>query len=334
VFLARVAGLDGMPRIMCSHNPADGWADLCQYVAGKVRGRGATSAAAHALADIMVGGSLTASLQYGDLFLELARGCADQGGVSTSPTRELTFLCPVDPPLLRDFMVFEEHFTFGYRWRDLPTPEVLYELPVSYLGNPATLVGDQAEIRWPYYAAEIDYELELGVVVGRECSDLAPEDATASILGVTLFNDFSARDMQRREMTGGLGPSKGKHFGSAAGPWIATLEELPDDLTLRAHVNGELRCETPAAEMIWSYAEILAWASAGEIIPAGSLLGTGTANGGSGIEFGRFLQHGDTVSLSADGLGCLSNTLGARGDGWHPTPRPRPTRETHHSVAP
>jgi 2-keto-4-pentenoate hydratase/2-oxohepta-3-ene-1,7-dioic acid hydratase in catechol pathway len=169
----------------------------------------------------------------------------------------------------------------------------------------------------------MDYELELGVVLGRAAADLTPDTAEKAILGVTILNDFSARDIQRREMAAGLGPSKGKHFGSAAGPWIATLDELGPrpDLSMRAEVNGELRCEARSSEMIWSLQEIVAWASTAEVLPAGSLLGTGTANGGSGVEFGQFLNEGDVVSLSIDKLGTLSNTLGARESGWTPVAR-------------
>jgi 2-keto-4-pentenoate hydratase/2-oxohepta-3-ene-1,7-dioic acid hydratase in catechol pathway len=90
---------------------------------------------------------------------------------------------------------------------------------------------------------------------------------------------------------------------------------------MRAEVNGEVRCEARSAEMIWSIEEIVSWASAAEVIPAGSLLGTGTANGGSGVEFGQFLAQGDTVSLTVDNLGTLTNTLSARGSGWLPSPR-------------
>jgi len=323
MFIARVAGTPGSPRLVSSAEPASGWRDVREFYRRKLRSEGVSPEAAEELSRLVVGGSLTKALGFGKLFLDMAAACAaDASGdvVTEHPSR---FLAPVDPPLYRDFMVFEEHFSFGYRWRGLETPAVLYEMPVSYLGNPATIQGSDTEIRWPHYAAEMDYELELGIVIGRTAQDLTPETAHEAILGVTILNDFSARDIQRREMAAGLGPSKGKHFGSSAGPWVATLDELGPDLGMRAEVNGEVRCEARSGEMIWSMADIVGWASAAEVIPAGSLLGTGTANGGSGVEFGRFLDAGDTVCLSVDKLGSLTNTVGVRGTGWMPAPRER-----------
>jgi 2-keto-4-pentenoate hydratase/2-oxohepta-3-ene-1,7-dioic acid hydratase in catechol pathway len=323
MFLARILGSDGSPRLVVSSDPAAGWRDIRDFHAASLRAGGATTDAAERLSRLVVPGSLTDALSTGDLFLDLARACTHDASGDLEVLTPHTFLCPVDPPIYRDFMVFEEHFSFGYKWRGLETPQVMYEMPVSYLGNPASLVGPGEHVRWPHYAEELDYELELGVVLARPAADLTPETADAAILGVTILNDFSARDIQRREMTAGLGPSKGKHFGSAAGPWIATLDELGDapDLAMRAEVNGEVRCEARSSEMIWSLQEIVAWASAAEILPAGSLLGTGTANGGSGVEFGQFLGAGDTVTLTVDRLGTLTNTLGSRESGWTPAPR-------------
>lgn len=326
MFLARVPGPDGAPRIVSSASPHAGWRDVRDYHRIRLQAKGAATDAADQLSRMVAGGSLTTALGFGDLFLDLAAACASDTTGDVEVTRPETFLCPVDPPIYRDFMVFEEHFSFGYRWRGLETPEVMYEMPVSYLGNPASFLGTGQQVPWPHYAEELDYELELGIVIGRPIRDVTPDTARASILGLTILNDFSARDIQRREMTAGLGPAKGKHFASAAGPWIATLDELGPDLSMQVAVNGEVRCEARSAEMIWSLEEILAWASAAELLPAGSLLGTGTANGGSGVEYGTFLTAGDTVSLTVDGLGTLTNTIGEKGTGWMPTRRNRSNR--------
>jgi len=321
MFLARVAGLDGLPRIVTTADPTAGWRDVREFHRHELLSGGATTQAADDLCRLVVTGSLAAALGYGDVFLDLAAACAADTSGDVETLAPPSFLCPVDPPLYRDFMVFEEHFSFGYKWRGLETPEVMYEFPVSYLGNPASFVAPGSEVPWPHYADELDYELELGIVMGRTIRDVTPDTATPSILGITILNDFSARDIQRREMTAGLGPSKGKHFASSAGPWIATLDELGPDLAMKVEVNGEVRCEARSAEMIWSMEEIVAWASAAEVIPAGSLLGSGTANGGSGVEYGSFLAHGDVVSLTVDVLGTLTNTVGAQGLGWMPEPR-------------
>lgn len=307
---------------MVARSPATGWFCVRDHARAELLRGGATDDVATQLASVLVPDSLTPALRRGSAFVDLARRCAaDPAGLE--PIAGPEFLSPVDPPLFRDFMVFEDHFSFGYRWRDMPVPDVLYELPVSYGGNPATIIGPGDTVPWPHYAGELDYELELGIVLAAPAADLAPEEAASRVLGLTLLNDFSARDIQRREMAAGLGPAKGKNFGTAVGPWIATMDELGEgpDLELSVLVNGELRGTGRSSEMIWSVAEIVAWASAGETVPAGSLLGTGTVNGCSGLEAGRLLEAGDVVELSGDPLGRLRTTVGTRRTGWEPEPR-------------
>jgi len=138
------------------------------------------------------------------------------------------------------------------------------------------------------------------------------------VLGLTVFNDFSARDIQFREMAGGLGPSKGKHFASSVGPRIVTLDALPADLRMTARVNGETWSEGSTGTIMWPVAELVAWASAGEALAAGTLLGSGTVGRGCGLELGRRLSPGDVVELEIEGIGVLRNTLGPRREGWMP----------------
>jgi 2-keto-4-pentenoate hydratase/2-oxohepta-3-ene-1,7-dioic acid hydratase in catechol pathway len=168
----------------------------------------------------------------------------------------------------------------------------------------------------------MDYELELGIVIGRGGRDLTPEVALDHVLGVTALNDFSLREVQLREMSAGLGPSKAKHFATSVGPIIAPLDSLPEGgLTMASRVNGKSWCAANSRDMLWSIAEIVAWASTGEYLAPGTLLGSGTAGGGSGIETGRRLQAGDVVELDVEGVGTLTNRIGERGTGWSPTPR-------------
>jgi 2-keto-4-pentenoate hydratase/2-oxohepta-3-ene-1,7-dioic acid hydratase in catechol pathway len=146
------------------------------------------------------------------------------------------------------------------------------------------------------------------------------------VLGFTVFNDFSARDIQGVEMTGGLGPSKGKHFASAVGPRIVTLDALGDDLRMTARVNGETWSEGSTGTIMWSVAELVAWASTSEPLVAGTLLGSGTVGGGCGLEIGRFLSPGDVVELEIEGIGVLRNRMGSPpAEGWRPEPK-RPSR--------
>jgi 2-keto-4-pentenoate hydratase/2-oxohepta-3-ene-1,7-dioic acid hydratase in catechol pathway len=285
---------------------------------------GASPTAAARVAESLTPGSMTAALDCGDAFWDAARRAADDSSGDAVVAPEPVFLCPVDPPAYRDFMVFEEHFSFGYRWQDLPVPDVLYEFPISYMGSTQAFLGPEAVVPWPGYTDEMDIELELGIVIRRTTKDVPRDRAAEVIAGLTILNDFSARDIQRREMKGSLGPSKGKHFASSAGPWIATMDEIPaQGLRMRSRVNGEQWADTSSSEMIWSIEDIVCWAAAGEHLAAGTLLGTGTCNGGSGVEIGRRLAPGDIVELEVEKLGTLRNSLSSPSPTWMPTAKSR-----------
>ena len=189
-----------------------------------------------------------------------------------------------------------------------------HERPLYYKGNPATFIGDGDTVRWPAYAQALDYELEVGVVITRDCSDLTRDEALGVAGGFVLLNDFSARDVQFREMTEGLmGPAKSKDFGTALGSVVVTAPQfLPelDRLDVEVRVNGELWGAGTTRNMEHSVADVVAYASAGEWLAAGTVIGLGTVPGCSGIETGRWLSPGDVVELSAGPLGRLRTTVG------------------------
>ncbi|MEU6349290.1 fumarylacetoacetate hydrolase family protein [Streptomyces sp. NPDC047072] len=306
------------------------WIDLRAWARDELVHRGANEERANDLAAACVPGSLSQALQGGDVFLDLVdRAVADAEG-HCAWEGALTYGNAADPASYRDFMVFEEHFRFGYEWQGKPVPEVMYELPVCYAGDPRSFIGPFDEIPWPSYSERLDYELELGIVLGRTTSDVSPDQALGHVLGLTILNDVSARDIQAREMTGGLGPSKGKHFACVAGPMVVSLDELSSErLGMRVRVNGDVWCETTTDRMVWSVAEIVSWASQGERLPAGTLLGSGTCNGGSSIELDRDLSPGDDIELSIEGLGMTRNRLGQPSStGTRPRARTR-TQDGH-----
>jgi 2-keto-4-pentenoate hydratase/2-oxohepta-3-ene-1,7-dioic acid hydratase in catechol pathway len=184
---------------------------------------------------------------------------------------------------------FEHHLQNAHARAKKPVPEEFYRSPVYYKMNPATLVGPGAEIPWPHGARYMDYELEVGLVIGRAALDVVPEEAIDLLFGVTVLNDFSARDLQAKEMSAGLGPAKGKDFATAVGPWITTADELDvHDL------------------------EIIAYASRSETLTPGELIGTGTVGSGSGLELYKRLSPGDTVELEVAGVGTLANRSASR----------------------
>ncbi|KAF0957750.1 fumarylacetoacetate hydrolase family protein [Rhodococcus sp. T7] len=311
-------------RVIAAGNGTDTWHDVRSSVRRRARARGATTEGALRIAEALVPSSMSAALAHGELFLDAAREAADDAAEETR-VDDVVLTNALDPVSYRDYMVFQEHFSFGFRWQNKPVPDVMYEFPVSYAGDPLTFLGPHDEIPWPSYTERLDYELEIGIVIGRTGTALTPDTALDHVLGLTILNDVSARDIQAREMTSGLGPSKGKHFACVAGPYITTLDEIPDDgLRMTARVNGEPWCDTSSAEMVWSVAEIVAWASQAEILRPGALLGTGTCNGGSTVEIDRRLAPGDEIELEVDKLGVLRNTLGRPGTGsWRPAARNR-----------
>lgn len=325
-------GPDGPePRIVVSAGGSEPWVDVRAAERLRLQRDGASAAGARRLAAAIAPASLAAALESGPLFLDAARRAARTADPIALAADGAPLLAPIDPPAYRDFMAFEEHFRAGARLRGSEPAPVLYELPVSYMGSAQAIVGPEDEVPWPAYTGEMDFELELGIVIGRPGRDVRPEAALDHVLGLTVLDDFSARDMQRREMTGYLGPSKGKHFATAVGPWIVTLDALrADDLAMTARINGKTVTATSSATMLWSLAEIVAWASAGESLVAGTLLGTGTVGGGCGMELDLRLAPGDVVELEIEGIGTLRNRVGhPAGEGWMPRPkRPTPSHAT------
>lgn len=194
-----------------------------------------------------------------------------------------------------------------------PLPEVYRQLPIYYITNRLIVAGPNSTVLWPRYSDVMDYELEFGVFVGTSGTNLSVTKARDHIFGFTIFNDFSARDQQAKEMPGWLGPAKGKSFngGNVIGPWIVTPDEIIDPYNLRmeARVNGEIWSSGLSSGMLFSFEEIIAHMSKDETIFAGEFLGSGTVGNGCGLEHGRFLQHGDTIELEVERIGVLRNRV-------------------------
>ena len=238
---------------------------------------------------------------------------------------DVRLLAPCPVRSFRDFYAFEQHVRNARRKRGLEMVPEWYEAPVFYFSNTAGIVGPGAEVRKPPDTHELDYELELGVVIGKEGGDIPVEEADSYIAGFTIINDWSARDLQRREMKVGLGPAKGKDFATSLGPYLVTpdgLEErvLPDrsrgkryDLTMTASVNGREYSRGNARDMNWTFAELIARASRNTVLKPGDLIGSGTVGTGCIVEFPEgtypWLQPGDIVRLEIEGLGVLENAV-------------------------
>jgi 2-keto-4-pentenoate hydratase/2-oxohepta-3-ene-1,7-dioic acid hydratase in catechol pathway len=222
-------------------------------------------------------------------------------------------LVPLLPGSLRDFLAFEDHVKAGSARRGEPVPESWYEMPVYYKGNHRSVFGPGEEIPWPAYTEELDYELEVACVLGGRGRDLDEDSARSLIFGYTLMNDWSARDIQRKEMAARLGPAKGKDFATSLGPCIVTADELdPSALRLVARVDGGVWSEGDLRGARWSFTQMIAHVSQSEDVWPGDVYGSGTFSGGCGLDLGKFLWPGAVVELEAEPIGVLTNRVGPK----------------------
>jgi 2-keto-4-pentenoate hydratase/2-oxohepta-3-ene-1,7-dioic acid hydratase in catechol pathway len=240
------------------------------------------------------------------------------------PLERVQLLAPVpEPPSIRDFYAFEAHVATARRARGLDMEPDWYELPVFYFSNPASVLGPDDEVPVPAGTAELDYELEVAAVIGVECADVTPDRWQDVVAGFTVMNDWSARDLQRREMALGLGPAKGKDFATSLGPVLVTPDELgdPPRAAMTAWVNGTPCSRGELADLHFGWGELLAHASRSTRLRPGDVIGSGTVGTGCLLELGlvhgrdRFpwLQPGDEVVLEVEGIGRLANRIAVAG---------------------
>lgn len=280
--------------------------------------------------------SMLALIEAGPRALDQARALAARHQIDEDIARPLARVrlrAPIPvPPQVRDFSVFPRHLL------DAPVgmrriiarakgdeaaakalqpaeeiPQVYRDRPIYYFTNRFSIVGPDTDVVWPSYSTLMDYELEFAAVLWGGGSDIPAKDAHAQIFGYTIFNDFSARDAQLAEMAGMLGPAKGKSFdaGNALGPYILTSDEMPDPYALKATacVNGETWTDSSTKGMLHSFEDMIAYVSRAETLMPGEVFGSGTVNGGCGLEHDRFLKAGDVVELSVQSLGTLRNRV-------------------------
>ncbi|MCX4767789.1 fumarylacetoacetate hydrolase family protein [Streptomyces sp. NBC_01275] len=260
------------------------------------------------------------------------------------PLTDVRLLPPLQPPTIRDFVTFEEHVEGVRRSVDGAggVPEAWYDAPTFYFTNPYAVIGPHDDVPVPPGSQVLDFELEVAAVIGREGRDLTPEQARDHIIGYTILNDWSARDLQSREMQVRLGPCKGKDTAATLGPYLVTADELESyrdadgflRLGLSASVNGEVVGTDLLSNMSWTFEEMAAYASRGAVVRPGDVLGSGTCgNGGCLAELWGVrgepspppLKPGDTVTLTVEGIGTVSNTVV---EGVDPVPLPPARRRT------
>jgi 2-keto-4-pentenoate hydratase/2-oxohepta-3-ene-1,7-dioic acid hydratase in catechol pathway len=257
----------------------------------------------------------------------LEAGEAAQAGPAV-PLDAVRLLPPLQAPTVRDFVAFEEHVEGVRKAIDGQAGVVAewYEAPTFYFTNPYALVGAHDDVAVPPGSQRFDFELEVALVVGRDGASLTPEEAREAIFGYTIFNDWSARDLQAREMKVNLGPAKGKDSATTLGPWLVTADELEpyrdEDgflaLDMRVSVNDVEIGQDLLSNMGWPFEELISYASRGTRVVAGDVLGSGTCgNGGCLAElWGRRgelspppLRPGDVVEMTVEGIGTIRNRV-------------------------
>ncbi|MEV8371301.1 fumarylacetoacetate hydrolase family protein [Kribbella sp. NPDC056861] len=253
-------------------------------------------------------------------------GAAARERGDTVALAEVRLLPPVEAPTVRDFVAFEEHVEGMVAAGNAVVPPEWFAAPTFYFTNPYALVGSGAEVAVPAGCRLLDFELEVAAVIGTASRDLSAEQAREHIAGYTIFNDWSARDLQFREMKVNLGPCKGKDFASTLGPVLVTADELEPyrdadgflRLAMTVEVNGREIGRDLLSNMGWPFEELVAYASLDAEVRPGDVLGSGTCgNGGCLAElWGRgsagdppALVPGDVVTMTVEGIGTITNTI-------------------------
>ncbi len=226
------------------------------------------------------------------------------------------------PPSFRDFYAFERHVKTARAKRGLEMIPAWYEIPVFYFSNHHAIVGPDTPVRAPAGSHELDFELELGFTIGRGGRDIAASEAWNHVAGFTVLNDFSARDLQRKEMAVGLGPAKGKDFATAIGPVMVTRDEFTDrisgerlTLEMTARLNGREISRGNVNSLYHSIPRLVEQASRDVMLEEGDLLGTGTVGTGCILELGPeatggWLKPGDVIELEIERIGVLRTPIG------------------------
>ena len=263
--------------------------------------------------------------------------------LSIAPVKDYTLLAPVPRPTsCRDGYAFRQHVESARRNRGVEMIKEFDQYPIFYFTNHNAVQGPGDVYCMPDHFQQLDFELEVAIVIGKEGRNIKAKDADAYIAGFTIMNDLSARKLQMEEMLLNLGPAKGKDFSTVIGPWLVTPDELSAylvpakqghvgnnyNLSMKCWVNDKLVSEGNVKDMDWTFAEIIERCSYGVTILPGDVIGSGTVGTGCFLELNgtgklhnpnyepQWLQANDTVKMTIDGLGTLVNTIKAEATDW------------------
>ena len=260
-----------------------------------------------------------------------------------APVNDYSLLAPVPHPTsCRDGYAFRQHVEAARRNRGVEMIKEFDQYPIFYFTNHNAVQGPGDIYCMPDHFQQLDFELEVAIVIGKEGRNIKAKDADAYIAGFTIMNDLSARKLQMEEMLLNLGPAKGKDFSTVIGPWLVTPNELSSylvpakqghvgnnyNLSMNCWVNDELVSTGNVKDMDWTFAEIIERCSYGVTIFPGDVIGSGTVGTGCFLELNgtgklhdpgfvpQWLQPNDSVKMTIDGLGTLVNTIKAEATDW------------------
>jgi 2-keto-4-pentenoate hydratase/2-oxohepta-3-ene-1,7-dioic acid hydratase in catechol pathway len=296
--------------------------DLAAAYAWQLHDRGVHAAAA--LADALIPSDMVEFLSRWPVAREAALAAltiaADNPLDARSPSGarlsygsgEYRLRIPLRPRRIKDYLVYEEHKKKSMARKGLDMPELWYRMPTYTNRNICGLADPGEDIAWPAYSERLDFEFELAVVIGRTGRDLKAADALDHVAGITIYNDFSARDVQADEGRVGAGAGKSKDFdqGNVLGPCIVTLDEIdPADVAMVLRVDGEEWARGHTRGMKFSWGQIIENASRGETIFPGDVFASGTMDRGCCLELERWIKPGARIEMDAAGIGVLSNRV-------------------------
>ena len=285
-------------------------------------------------------------LALGEKGMTLLKSCEEKlmkNSDSFQSVEDYQLLAPVPRPTsCRDGYAFRQHVATARRNRGLGMIPEFDQYPIFYFTNHNAVFGPGEISLMPDHFRQLDFELEVAVVIGKKGRNIKAEEADQYIAGYTIMNDLSARTLQMEEMLLNLGPAKGKDFATTIGPWLVTREELEVyrtttkenhtgaqyNMPMTCTINGVQVSSGNMNQMDWTFAEIIERASYGVDLYPGDVIGSGTVGTGCFLELNgtaklnnpdstpQWLQAGDVVSLQVEGLGELTNVIQAEQTDW------------------
>lgn len=250
-------------------------------------------------------GDMLEIVKGGDAILEQIRK-AISGKSADHALADVTLMAPITnpPKFLAIGLNYQKHLEEALQLgMKTPKNQFWFNKQTSCISGPFDMIE-------PGVTEELDYEVELGVIIGTPCKGATPDNALSHVFGYTVVNDVSARDWQRHSPTFTMGKSFDTH--GPIGPWIVTADEIPDpqDLEIKCLVNGEVRQNSNTSDMLYKIVDQITYLSTAFTLQPGDIIATGTPEGvGVAMNPQVFLKPGDVVRCEVEGIGTIENVV-------------------------